>query len=70
MDQFVSFSEEKEKFIKRKDELDKAHEVLTFRSCLDLTVFYAYVDYIFLSLKAIVLHFLACCRKKSGAILF
>jgi len=26
MDQFVSFSEEKEKFIKRKDELDKAHE--------------------------------------------
>ena len=27
MDQFVSFSEEKEKFMKRKDELDKAHEV-------------------------------------------
>ncbi|XP_065071317.1 structural maintenance of chromosomes protein 3-like [Rhopilema esculentum] len=28
MDQFVSFSEEKEKFIKRKEELDKAHEAI------------------------------------------
>ena len=39
MDQFVSFSEEKEKFIKRKDELDKAHEVLTSKYCLDFTFF-------------------------------
>lgn len=27
LDQFVNFSEEKEKFMKRKDELDKAYEV-------------------------------------------
>eukprot|EP00112_Aurelia_sp_Birch-Aquarium-sp1_P006184 Seg1688.15 transcript_id=Seg1688.15/GoldUCD/mRNA.D3Y31 product="Structural maintenance of chromosomes protein 3" protein_id=Seg1688.15/GoldUCD/D3Y31 len=28
MDQYVSFSDEKEKFIKRKEELDKAHEAI------------------------------------------
>ena len=30
MDQYVSFSDEKEKFIKRKEELDKAHEVFIY----------------------------------------
>jgi structural maintenance of chromosome 3 (chondroitin sulfate proteoglycan 6) len=31
LDQFVNFSDQKEKLIKRKEELDRAHEVCNFQ---------------------------------------
>jgi len=46
LDQFVNFSDQKEKLIKRKDELDRADQVLSFITLIRSGV----CQYIFLSL--------------------
>lgn len=52
LDQFVNFSDQKEKLIKRKDELDRADQVLSLISCF-LTFFFIFTTCVLSSLRTV-----------------